>query len=87
MREEDPDKAAEPPPKRGSPTLFDIVDHDALMDLDDVPICPPDDDELSDYPPTSPASSPESGFVDDEEDVEGKLAELIPGGVGRPIHN
>ena len=61
------------PPK---PLLFDTIDYDA-MDRDSVPECPPPED---DYSPTSMASTPESGFIDEEEeDVQDRLAELIPG--------
>ena len=63
------------PPK---PLLFDTIDYDA-MDRDSVPECPPPED---DYSPTSMASTPESGFIEEEEDVQDRLAELIPGGVG-----
>ena len=74
-----------PQEKKDDPyTLFDTVDHDEQMEKDDVPICPPETD--SDVPPTptSLASTPESGFLN-EENVEEELAELVPGGVGRAI--
>jgi hypothetical protein len=54
------------------------------MEKDDVPICPPETDSDAPPTPTSLASTPESGFLN-EENVEEELAELVPGGVGRAI--
>ena len=74
-----------PQEKKDDPyTLFDTVDHDEQIEEDDVPICPPETDSDAPPTPTSLASTPESGFLN-EENVEEELAELVPGGVGRAI--
>jgi hypothetical protein len=63
--------------------LFDIVEDEDALAHDEVPICPPPDNEdrgeSNGYTPTSAASTPESGFFDEE------LGEFlpVPGGVAK----
>ena len=73
--------------------MFDTIDYN-LMDHDEVPICPPGSPNEDDapreepqdgYTPTSLASTPESFWEDVQGVVEGDLAELVPGGVGKSI--
>ena len=56
--------------------LFDIVEDEDALAHDEVPICPPPDNEdrgeSNGYTPTSAASTPESGFFDEE------LGEFLP---------